>query len=112
MKIQLPYTYADIISVENLLLAWKEFLHGKKNKKDVQEFSLRLMDNILALHNELRNFSYKHSGYEAFKINDPKPRDIHKASVRDRLLHHAVYRKLYFTRFLIKPLSLILFLAD
>jgi retron-type reverse transcriptase len=36
-----------------------------------------------------------HGHYEHFKINDPKPRDIHKASVRDRLLHHALYRKLY-----------------
>lgn len=56
MKIQLTYSYTDIISVENLLAAWKEFLRGKKNKKDVQEFSLRLMDNILSLHDELRNF--------------------------------------------------------
>ncbi len=29
------------------------------------------------------------------RISDPKPRDIHKATVRDRLLHHAVYRQLY-----------------
>jgi retron-type reverse transcriptase len=28
-------------------------------------------------------------------VNDPKRRHIHKASVRDRLLHHAVYRILY-----------------
>jgi len=95
MKIQLTHKYEDIISVENLLEAWREFLRGKKSKKDVQEFSLRLMDNILSLHEELCNFSYKHSGYEAFKINDPKPRDIHKAKVKDRLLHHAIYRKLY-----------------
>ena len=39
--------------------------------------------------------SYDHGSYESFKINDPKPRDIHKATVRDRLLHHAVYRVLY-----------------
>ena len=36
-----------------------------------------------------------HGGYFAFNISDPKPRNIHKASVRDRLLHHALYRKLY-----------------
>lgn len=89
------HTYNNIISTENLLLAWREFLKGKKGKKDVQEFQLRLMDNILELHNELRNKTYKHGGYKAFKINDPKPRDIHKASVRDRLLHHAIYRVLY-----------------
>lgn len=39
--------------------------------------------------------TYKPDGYFAFKINDPKPRDIHKASVLDRLVHHAVYRVLY-----------------
>jgi retron-type reverse transcriptase len=87
--------YNDIISVENLLSAWREFLKGKKNKKDVEEFQSRLMDNIFDLHNDLKNKTYKHGEYKAFKINDPKPRDIHKASVRDRLLHHAIYRILY-----------------
>ncbi|MBX4189229.1 reverse transcriptase/maturase family protein [Candidatus Parcubacteria bacterium] len=53
------------------------------------------MDNILALHQELKNKTYTHSTYEAFHISDPKPRSIHKASVRDRLLHHAIYRILY-----------------
>jgi retron-type reverse transcriptase len=43
----------------------------------------------------LKNKTYQHGEYEAFKINDPKPRDIHKATVRDRLLHHAIYRILY-----------------
>ena len=53
------------------------------------------MDNILELHQDLRGFKYNHGGYKFFKINDPKPRNIHKASVRDRLLHHAIYRILY-----------------
>jgi len=56
---------------------------------------MNLMDNIYSLHNDLRNKTYRHGKYEAFKINDPKPRDIHKATVRDRLLHHAIYRILY-----------------
>ncbi|MDP2736468.1 MAG: reverse transcriptase/maturase family protein [bacterium] len=95
MKIQLVHKFNDIVSLENLLEAWKEFINGKRNKKDVQEFSLRLMDNIFSLHSDLINHTYNHGGYQAFKINDPKPRDIHKASVRDRLLHHAIYRILY-----------------
>ena len=87
--------FEKIISVENLLLAWKEFLRGKRNKKDVQEFQLHFMDNVLSLHQDLKNKTYVHGGYYAFKISDPKPRDIHKATVRDRLLHHAIYRVLY-----------------
>jgi len=95
MKIKLSHNFEEIISVENLLEAWREFLRGKRAKRDVQEFSMRLMNNIFSLHNDLSNHTYKHGEYQAFKINDPKPRDIHKASVRDRLLHHAIYRKLY-----------------
>lgn len=81
--------------MDNLLLAWKEFIKGKRNREDVQEFSLSLMDNILSLNQDLSNHTYKHGEYQAFNINDPKPRNIHKASVRDRLLHHAIYRILY-----------------
>jgi len=95
MKIQLAHSFEDIVSLDNLLEAWKEFLKGKKKKKDIQGFSFRLMDNIISLHQDLVHHTYKHGGYQAFNISDPKPRNIHKASVRDRLLHHAVYRILY-----------------
>src|SRR3989344_330374 len=94
-RIEFIHSYEDIISLDNLLLAWQEFIKGKCSRKDVQEFSLDLMDNIISLHRDLANHTYKHGEYQAFNINDPKPRNIHKASVRDRLLHHAVYRILY-----------------
>lgn len=93
--IQFNHSYHDIISIENLLGAWKDFVKGKRGKKDVQVFQLRLMDQILDLHHELKCKTYKHGSYYAFNISDPKPRNIHKALVRDRLLHHAIYRKLY-----------------
>lgn len=95
MKISFSHSYEELVDMENLLEAWQEFLQGKKNKKDVQEFQLRLMDNILSLHRDLINGTYRHGGYKEFKINDPKPRTIHKATVRDRLLHHAIHRSLY-----------------
>ena len=95
MCLQFIHIYNDIISLENLLGAWKEFRKEKRHKKDVQKFEHNLMGNIISLHRDLTSKIYKHGGYQSFKINDPKPRDIHKASVQDRLLHHAVYRKLY-----------------
>lgn len=70
-------------------------MRGKRKRKDVAEFSLNFLDNIFALHRELADKTYRHGKYQAFKINDPKPRDIHKASVRDRLVHHAIHRILY-----------------
>jgi retron-type reverse transcriptase len=93
--IQFEGTLDDIASAENLLAAWTEFLDGKRGKIDVQEFSLHLMDHIFSLHRDLVSHSYRHGPYRPFNICDPKPRRIHKAFVRDRLLHHAVYRKLY-----------------
>jgi RNA-directed DNA polymerase len=54
-----------------------------------------LIDNIEELHRDLLDRTYAHDGYYSFFINDPKRRHIHKACVRDRLLHHAIYRLLY-----------------
>lgn len=89
------HSYELIISLENLLDAWREFSRDKRRQKEVVEFSLHLMDNILSLRHELVEKTYKHGQYRYAKINDPKPRDIHIASVRDRLLHHAIYRVVY-----------------
>lgn len=68
---------------------------GKSHKDDIEAFTLDLFDNIAKLHDDLVNRTYKHGGYYSFYINDPKRRHIHKADVRDRLLHHAIYRLLY-----------------
>lgn len=78
-----------------MLEAWKEFRCGKRTKLDVLEFQSDLIYQVTKLHEELKEKTYKHGGYKHFKISDPKPRDIYKASVRDRLLHHAIYRILY-----------------
>lgn len=88
-------TYTEIVTLENLLQAWQEFLRGKRNREDVIRFGAELMDNLLILRRELLNKTYTHSKYYAFNISDPKPRNIHKASVRDRLLHHLLYNALY-----------------
>ena len=99
-RIQFQHNYDYIISIENLLEAWEEFICGKKTRIDVQEFSKDLMTNIISLHHDLTSKTYTHSAYQHFRISDPKPRDIHKATVRDRLLHHALHRMLspFFTK--------------
>ena len=95
MKAQCAVLFEELVSVHNLFAAWQEFLKGKGGSRDVQEFRLRLADNILQIHTDLASGRYIHGRYEAFNISDPKPRNIHKASVRDRLLHHAIHRQLY-----------------
>ena len=95
MKNKIDISYQDIISVKNLYLAWEEFLPGKKKKEDVAAFNLDLSKHLYNLYIDLKNKIYTHGSYKAFNISDPKPRNIHKATVRDRLLHHAIYRVLY-----------------
>jgi len=82
--------YSNIISLENLFDAWGEFKKGKRLRKDVQVFERYLEDNLFLLHEQLKEKTYKHGDYTAFNIYDPKFRHIHKAEVRDRIVHHAV----------------------
>jgi retron-type reverse transcriptase len=89
------HVFDDITSRENILLAWKEFSKGKRSKTDVREFSFTLAKNLDEIHSVLVSGTYHHNPYEAFTINDPKQRNIHKACVRDRVVHRAVYRILY-----------------
>lgn len=39
--------------------------------------------------------AYVHGGYHPFYVADPKLRHINKATVRDRVVHHALFRILY-----------------
>ena len=86
--------YWSIISPEALFRAWEIFKSDKKKKLDVMVFGHNLEQNIFDLHCDLKNGTYKHGEYRGFWINDPKLRRIHKAFVRDRVLHHAVFRVL------------------
>jgi len=89
------HVYDSIITIENLLLTWGRFLRGKKNRKDVIRFQAELADNIASLYADLKRKTYVHGPYSTFNVSDPKPRIIHKASVCDRVLHHLIYKELY-----------------
>ena len=83
--------FNKIISLENLFSAWDKFKNDKQKKRDVQRFEWQLEENIFQLHRDLKYHRYKHGAYTSFYIHDPKQRHIHKAIVRDRILHHAVF---------------------
>ncbi|MBI1908183.1 hypothetical protein HYS28_02070 [Candidatus Uhrbacteria bacterium] len=86
--------FDEIVGVSNLFVAWQEFRRGKRDRMDVMEFERHLEDNVFSLHEELAGGIYRHGPYHRFHVFDPKHRIIHKATVRDRLVHHAVYRVL------------------
>lgn len=73
--------FDQIISPENLFLAWDEFRKGKSTKSDVLDYKSNLESNIFHLSDELKMNKYAPGAYTSFYINDPKQRRIHKASV-------------------------------
>ncbi|TSC87500.1 MAG: RNA-directed DNA polymerase [Microgenomates group bacterium Gr01-1014_7] len=89
------HNFEELTSIENIFQAWSEFRKGKKKRKDVQIFERNLEDNLFALYFTLKNETYQHGDYHAFYVHDPKRRHIHKASVRDRIVHHLLYKYLY-----------------
>src|SRR3990167_7800966 len=84
--------FNQITSLENIVTAWEEFRSDKGKKADVQAFEFSLEQNLFSLHRDLLAKRYAHGPYKGFYIRDPKVRHIHKAMVRDRVLHHAVFR--------------------
>lgn len=78
-----------------MFLAWKEFRRGKRKKLEVQRFEFNLEDNLFQLHRELKYKIYEPRAYVGFYISDPKLRHIHKADVRDRVVHQAISRIIY-----------------
>jgi len=58
-------------------------------------FQARLSANLVDLYLSLASRTYQHGLYTAFNVSDPKPRNIHKATVCDRVLHHLIFKELY-----------------
>lgn len=83
-------TIDNIISIKALFAAWQKFSRGKKSRKDVAFYQKNLRQNLTMLHALLKSGRYKHHSYQGFIIHDPKQRQIHKATVQDRVIHQAI----------------------
>jgi RNA-directed DNA polymerase len=86
--------FERIITLDKIFFAWDEFKHGKRGRKDVMIFERNLEDNIFSLYENLSTKKYHHQPYQTFHIWDPKHRIINKAAVRDRIIHHLIFKYL------------------
>ena len=86
--------FDNLVTIENLMLAWKCFKRGKQQREDVQYFERYREDFIYKLHKDLRTDQYQHDGYAHFYTFDPQKRFLSKACVRDRLVHQMLYADL------------------
>ena len=82
--------YKTLYSLDNLFLAYRKAAKGKRSLENVARFEYHLEDNLVALHVELRNGTYRPGEYTNFYIHEPKRRLISAAPFCDRVVHHAL----------------------
>jgi RNA-directed DNA polymerase len=88
------HLYPQIVSFENLYLAYREAARGKRGQSNVAAFDFDLEANLLRLQEELQAKTYRPGPYYSFRIREPKPRLISAAPFRDRVVHHALVRQI------------------
>ena len=79
--------YDKYLTYENLMKAHKKSQSGKTTRKNVVKFNLKQEEYIMWLYEQLKNGTYKHSGYTKFYVTEPKVRLIEKSAYIDRIVH-------------------------
>ena len=83
--------YEQIITIDNLRLADEKARRGKLKTYGVRHHDKNREANIVALHEMLKNKTYKTSEYERFTIYEPKERIVFRLPYYpDRIVHHAI----------------------
>ena len=78
--------YENAVSFEKLLEAHKKARRGKREKKKVILFELKMEEELLNLEYALNKGIYKPLPYHEFKIYEPKERTIMASEYRDRVV--------------------------
>jgi retron-type reverse transcriptase len=82
--------WQQVVTFDNLLLAYRKARLGKQRKYSVAKFTLNLESELFNLQRQLIDGSYQPSKYRLFTIYERKPRTIAAAPFRDRVVHHAL----------------------
>jgi RNA-directed DNA polymerase len=82
-----------IAEKENLLRAFIATRKGKAMDPSMLSFKENLEGEIDGIYNGILNQTYAFGPYRSFRISDPKPRTIHAAPFRDRVVHHAIVQE-------------------
>ncbi|MCE9538717.1 MAG: RNA-directed DNA polymerase [Bacteroidetes bacterium] len=98
--------YEKIYSIENLELADDNARKGKSSQYGVQLHDKNKEQNIITLHEMLKNKTYKTSKYSTFFIYEPKEREVFRLPYfPDRITHHAVMN-------ILEPIFTVMFTTD
>lgn len=82
--------FNQIISYENVRLAWIKARRHKTSKNVVKNFSKNVIKNLLIVQKNLKSKPAILNSYTQFTIYEPKERIISVVPFVDRVMHHAI----------------------
>jgi RNA-directed DNA polymerase len=97
-----PEPSADSDLFHQLVAAYIDCRHHKRNTASAQAFEAHLERNLCALHDELASGAYTPGRSICFVVTQPRPREVWAADFRDRVVHHLLYNRIaprFYARF-------------
>jgi RNA-directed DNA polymerase len=85
--------HADF-SFEELVQAYLDCRHTKRNKPSAVAFEQDLERNLCQLSDDLKAGTYRPGRSICFVITRPKPREVWAADFRDRVVHHLLHNRI------------------
>lgn len=82
--------FEKVTDFHNMYRAFRKAKCGKGYKKSAARFDLAALDGVNALITQLRDHTYRVSGYAEFKVYEPKERVIQTASFKDKVIQHSL----------------------
>ena len=82
--------FEKVIDFKNMYKAFRRSKCGKGYKSSSAKFDIMALDGVNALIEQLKNKTYKVSGYNEFKVYEPKERIIKTTSFKDKVVQHSL----------------------
>ena len=80
--------------LQELVVAYFDCRRNKRNSRSALLFEERLERNLIDLHDELADGSYRPGKSICFVVTRPKAREVWAADFRDRVVHHLLYNRI------------------
>lgn len=90
MLVQEDELFSKIISFDNLYNAMMIVSKGKWGKREFVSYFINQEENLVALHERLKNGTFTFSGTIDFFTTDGKRRNIARPIIEDRIVQHAI----------------------
>lgn len=82
--------FEKVTDFNNMYRAFRRAKRGKGHKRSAAKFDAAALDGVHTLIAQLKNKTYRVSGYAEFKVYEPKERIIKTASFKDKVVQHSL----------------------